>query len=125
LGSSLANLARARAHVGFWSFASFRSDAEFCSQPAAIADVDECTLLLLLRVRPISLGRRLRLRGPRGAQDVFVLAAIAHGLSLVARPLPPGYRYGVSSCVEDVRIGGIKAEALNEWHLSRRLQPDS
>src|ERR1700692_1704702 len=36
---------------------------------------------------------RLRLRGPRGGQDEFVLAAIARNLrrlgSLVARPLPP------------------------------------
>jgi hypothetical protein len=40
----------------------------------------KCSLLLLPRVRPISLGRRLRLRGPQGAQDVFGLAAIAQNL---------------------------------------------
>ena len=42
--------------------------------------------------RILRLGR-LRLRGPRGAQDEFVLAAIAQNLrrlaSLVARPSPP------------------------------------
>jgi hypothetical protein len=41
--------------------------------------------------RILKLGR-LRLRGPRGAQDEFVLAAIAQNLrrlvSLVARPPP-------------------------------------
>ena len=41
--------------------------------------------------RILRLGR-LRLRGPRGAQDEFVLAAIAQNLrrlaTLVARPLP-------------------------------------
>jgi hypothetical protein len=44
-----------------------------------------------LKKRILKLGR-LRLRGPRGAQDEFVLAAIAQNLrrlaSLVARPLP-------------------------------------
>src|SRR6476469_5586783 len=43
--------------------------------------------------RILKLGR-LRLRGPRGAQDEFVLAAIAQNLrrlaALVARPPPPG-----------------------------------
>ena len=43
--------------------------------------------------RILKLGR-LRLRGPRGAQDEFVLAAIAQNLrrlaSLVARPPPAG-----------------------------------
>jgi hypothetical protein len=45
--------------------------------------------------RILKLGR-LRLRGPRGAQDEFVLAAIAQNLrrlaSLVARPPPTEVR---------------------------------
>jgi hypothetical protein len=46
---------------------------------------------LVRKIRILKLGR-LRLRGPRGAQDEFVLAAIAQNLrrlvSLVARPPP-------------------------------------
>jgi hypothetical protein len=65
-----------------------------------IADVDECTLLLLPRVRPISLGRRLRLRGPRGAQDVFGLAAIAQNLRWAYRWLLDHYRPAIAVAFE-------------------------
>lgn len=63
--------------------------------------------------RILKLGR-LRLRGPQGAQDEFVLAAIAQNLrrlaSLVARP-PPAQALCIAqplSCVECVRIGGSR-----------------
>ena len=59
--------------------------------------------------RILKLGR-LRLRGPRGAQDEFVLAAIAQNLrrlaSLVARP-PPAQALCIAlrrSCVESVGV---------------------
>ena len=55
---------------------------------------------------------RLRLRGPRDAQDEFVLAAIAQNLrrlaTLVARP-PPAQALRTAkrkSCVESVGVGG-------------------
>lgn len=57
---------------------------------------------------------RLRLRGPRGAQDKFVLAAIAQNLrrlaTLVAQP-PPARALCIASswsCVRSVRVGGPK-----------------
>src|SRR5256885_16628327 len=62
--------------------------------------------------RILKLGR-LRLRGPRGAQDEFVLAAIAQNLrrlaSLVARP-PPGQALCIAqrkSCVGASGSGAI------------------
>jgi len=55
---------------------------------------------------------RLRLRGPRDAQDEFVLAATAQNLrrlaTLVARP-PPAQALRIAkrkSCVESVGVGG-------------------
>jgi hypothetical protein len=66
--------------------------------------------------RILRLGR-LRLRGPRGAQDEFVLAAIAQNLrrlaALVARP-PPAEVSCALHCVESIRAGGSKPAAPNE-----------
>src|SRR5215208_5141172 len=69
--------------------------------------------------RILKLGR-LRLRGPRGAQDEFVLAAIAQNMrrpaTLVARP-PPAQALCIAYrgiCVESVRVGRSKPAVLNE-----------
>ena len=57
--------------------------------------------MLFAHLKRILRLRRLRLRGPRGAQDEFTLAAIAQNLrrlaKLVARPPPPAAVWGVSS----------------------------
>ena len=73
--------------------------------------------------RILKLGR-LRLRGPRGAQDEFTLAAIAQNLrrlaKLVARPPP-----AVAACVLRNRCGRqchrVKAAAPNGAGRNRRL----
>src|SRR6185437_2494648 len=67
--------------------------------------------------RILRLGR-LRLRGPRGAQDEFVLAAIAQNLrrlaSLVARP-PPAQALPIAwRSVESVGVAGPNRVAPSE-----------
>src|SRR5207344_2743000 len=57
--------------------------------------------------RILKLGR-LRLRGPRGAQDEFVLAAIAQNWS----------------CVKSVRAGGLKPPPLTKGQTTRSLASD-
>jgi hypothetical protein len=86
-----------------------RSRATSMSMPETLPD----------RSQVLRLGR-LRLRGPRGAQDEFILAAIAQNLrrlaSLIARP-PPAHALCIASrwsCVESVRAGGSKPAGLND-----------
>ena len=72
--------------------------------------------------RILRLGR-LRLRGPRGAQDEFVLAAIAQNLRRLARffRLPHLTSFIL---LESNRVGGSKPVGLTEWPKDiRRLQP--
>jgi len=70
---------------------------------------------------------RLRLRGPRGAQDEFTLAAIAQNLrrlaKMVVRPPPAIATCGHSRC--GCRCHSVKAAAPNGAVSNRQLQKQS